>query len=488
MRVSKAGWVAIGLSLGMARAGGEAQLVIVSPHWEGIRREYTAAFSAWHEQQYGEPVTVEWLDLGGTSAIQRYILSEFSKADSIGIDIFWGGGIDPYLDLAERGVLQPYRLPNDLLAPIPSDYFGLPMYDPQYRWYGTALSGFGISYNKGVLARLGLSPPQTWTDLTRPGFYTWVGSGDPRQSGSTHMIYEIILQAYGWEEGLALLTRLGANIRTFPRSSSQPIKDVARGEIACALAIDIYGLAEIAHAGREVVGFVFPEGQTVINPDAIAILKGAPHQETAERFLCFALSPAGQRLWMLSPGDPEGPRSYLLNRMSVLPALYPELGERVTVPQNPFTVARALPYDPEKGSTRWGLVNDLLGALIIDTHADLQRAWKQIIAAGMPAEALARLVEPPLSEEEALRLARKVWQDQTRRQATISRWVAFAKEKYRDAYRLAGGNYGLAYWWSRTARWAVPLVVLILLLHLGVQAGRSGMRLVKRRFRRQILT
>ena len=60
-------------------------------------------------------------------------------------------------------------------------------------------------------------------------------------------MYEIILQAYGWDEGFALLTRMGANIRSFPKGGSQTPKDVAIGEAACGLAIDMYGLAQIAH-------------------------------------------------------------------------------------------------------------------------------------------------------------------------------------------------------------------------------------------------
>ncbi|MGD8238034.1 MAG: extracellular solute-binding protein, partial [Armatimonadota bacterium] len=174
------------------------KLVIISPHWEGIRTEYIRAFEAWHQERYGEPIAVEFLDMGGTSEIVKFIRSEFSGGrENATVDVFWGGGTDPYVRLADEGLLDPYRVPDALLAQIPPQVVGMPLYDEQFRWYGAALAGFGIIYNKRVLELVGLPTPETWADLARPEFVTWVGSADPRASGSVHMMYEIMLQAYG---------------------------------------------------------------------------------------------------------------------------------------------------------------------------------------------------------------------------------------------------------------------------------------------------
>ena len=43
------------------------KLIIISPHWEGIQREYTWAFQEWYKKQHGREVEIEWLDQGGTS-------------------------------------------------------------------------------------------------------------------------------------------------------------------------------------------------------------------------------------------------------------------------------------------------------------------------------------------------------------------------------------------------------------------------------------
>lgn len=424
-------WPAMGLLLSLAGAGARERLVILSPHWEGIRKEYHRAFVEWYRQRTGQEIEVVWLDMGGTSDDEKYIRSQFAqKPEGIGIDLFWGGGVDPYIRLAEEGYFQPYRVPSSLLERIPADYAGLPMYDARFRWYGTALSGFGILYNRVVLRRLGLPEPQTWEDLARPCYFTWVGSADPRHSGSVHMMYEIILQAYGWERGWQVILGLGANARSFPEGSSRVPKDITVGEVAAGLVIDIYASRQMAEVGAEYLGFVMPEGQTVINPDGIGILRGAPNLAAARAFVEFVLSPEGQRIWMLPVGAPGGPREFLMARMSILPELYTLLGEQAVTRENPFQWRQSLRYDAEKGSTRWSLLNDLLGVLVIDPHDDLVRAWRAALRAGAGQEALEELGRVPLSEEEALRLA-KAWKDERLRNRVLGEWAAFAAEKHR---------------------------------------------------------
>ena len=71
-------------------------LVLISPHWEGIRYEFERAFKQRYQKDTGRTVELEWLDVGGSSETLRYVESEFkNKPAGIGIDIFFGGGYDP---------------------------------------------------------------------------------------------------------------------------------------------------------------------------------------------------------------------------------------------------------------------------------------------------------------------------------------------------------------------------------------------------------
>ena len=54
------------------------------------------------------------------------------------------GGVDPFLQLARDGLLAFVSLPKQVLDPIPRQFAGIDVNDPDGRWFGAALSGFGI--------------------------------------------------------------------------------------------------------------------------------------------------------------------------------------------------------------------------------------------------------------------------------------------------------------------------------------------------------
>jgi ABC-type Fe3+ transport system substrate-binding protein len=56
---------------------GDPVLIVVSPHNESIRHEFAIGFSRWHQARYGQPVLVDWRNIGGTTEIARYVQSEF---------------------------------------------------------------------------------------------------------------------------------------------------------------------------------------------------------------------------------------------------------------------------------------------------------------------------------------------------------------------------------------------------------------------------
>jgi ABC-type Fe3+ transport system substrate-binding protein len=415
-------------------SAGQAQdrLVIISPHWEGIRYEFGNGFKRYYRAETGREVTIEWMDVGGTSELLRFVKSEFkNKPAGIDVDMMFGGGGDPYLELVRSDLLEPYRLPDTLLSAIPAVIGGYPLYDAAFRWYGATMAGFGIVYNKRVMHLVGLPEPKTWEDLTRPAVFSWIGAADPRKSGSAHMPFEIILQAYGWERGWQIITALGANARGFPNTGSQVPKDVTAGETAYGLSIDFYAWAQINEVGPEMIGYAMPDNLTIINPDGIGILKGAPNLETARAFIRYVLSESGQRLWMQKPGTPGGPEKFQLDRFAVLPGLYPRVDPAHTsVTFNPFQWTSTFIYDAQKGAARWNIVNDLIGTFIVDAHKQLQARWRRAIEEGNPEAVLRTLAVMPVTEEEALELGKNRWQDQTFRNQTLLAWGAMVEQKY----------------------------------------------------------
>ena len=418
------------------------ELIIISPHPEGIETEFGNNFEKWYEEQTGRTVKTDWRDVGGTSSNYRFIESEFKRVpDGIGVDIFFGGGTDNYLRLSNNGWLHSYKLPEAQLVQMTQLFQGIPLYDAAYQWYGAALSSFGIMYNEELREMLNLPKVSAWEDLGDVALLGKIGAADPRESGSAHMVYEIILQTLGWEEGFALLTKIGGNVRGFSAGANAIPTDVVAGQVIYGLAIDFYAYGQIAVVGADKIKYVVPGDGAVVNADPIAILKGAPNLPVAEKFLEFVLSEDAQKLWMLRDTDSEGPKwKGGLNRASVLPALYDKLGERCIVP-NPFAMeGTPFQYNSNKGSTRWDIVNGLFGVLIIDSHKDLINAWKAIRKCKDPAKrdaAMAVLTQMPITEEEAMKMARSDWKDPTIRNEKRKEWGQFAKEKFKEARNLA---------------------------------------------------
>ncbi|MSR65326.1 MAG: extracellular solute-binding protein [Verrucomicrobiae bacterium] len=409
----------------------EPQLVIISPHWEGARIEFGRAFHEWHKAKYGEPVHIDWREVGGTSDIIRFIRSEFTqRPDGIGIDMLFGGGTDPYIELQKYGVLDEYRPPADILDKVPVSIGGVPMYDPQFRWFGVVLTTFGIEKNKRVAEIMKLPEANAWADLVNPKLRGWVGSGDPRNSGSVHMMYEIMLQGYGWEKGWDLMTQIAGNVRQYNKASSDTAKDGTLGETAYALAIDFYALTQVAGAGPANMGFVLPRDLTVVNADCICMLKGAPNKAAAQHFIDFMLSEDGQKLWMLPRGHPGGARDFSIERMCILPELYERYKEVTLVKTNPFALPVSFQYDPEKGGTRWNILNALIGSTLIDVHQELTAAWRSLIRRGMPADGLKEFCGTPLTEEAAITMAKDKWKDAKFRNRQQIEWQKWATRKF----------------------------------------------------------
>ncbi|MBM3859770.1 MAG: extracellular solute-binding protein [Verrucomicrobia bacterium] len=394
------------------------KLVIISPHWEGIRFEFARAFSDWHRAQHGTTVEVDWRDVGGGNSNVKFVLSEFQqRPDGIGIDLFFGGGIEPFLELNRKGLLERYQ---PALDGIPSQLGGVPIYDDGCRWFGTALSGFGILYNKRVLAARGWPVPSTWRELAEQALIGSVASSDPRASSTMHVIYEMLLQRYGWDDGWGIIYQLCSKVRHFDRLSSTTAKQCAIGNTAYALAIDFYALTQIAATGKENMGFVLPRDCVVVNPDCIGILRGAPHRTLAQRFVEFCLSETGQNLFMLPRGHPGGAQRFSIERMSVRPALYGRWHEVSLVTINPFAEPISFQYDASKDAARSSVVNSLIGATIIDVHPELIAAARRGTLD----------VRPPVGEEEAMRLAKGEWRDTRFRLRKELEWQRWAYERY----------------------------------------------------------
>jgi iron(III) transport system substrate-binding protein len=351
---------------------------------------------------------------------------------SCGIDLFFGGG--PYdFDrqaragrLVDSGMLRlhPEWFTEDV---IPRSFSGEDYWEPNGLWIGSVLSSYGLISNRESLRRLGFAEPLSqWTELQDPRLFGEVALSDPTKSSSIAKVFENVIQQQmqkrltalqaeagpnadpkilekqavqqGWIEGLRLLQLAGANSRYFTDTSQKPPIDVAQGDSAVGLCIDFYGRQQVEAVSRrgssDRLQYVAPRGGSVSSVDPIGLLRGAPNREVAVAFMEYVLSMEGQKLWNFKPGAPGGPKRFALRRLPVRRDFYqqPELRSYLSDPDaSPFQEVERLIYRPRWTSGLFREMGFTIKVMCLDTHAELTQAWRAIIDAGMPADAIAEL-------------------------------------------------------------------------------------------------
>ena len=405
-------------------AAADDRLVILTPHNESIRNEIGEAFARHWKDKTGRTLYVDWRTPGGTSEIRMVLDAGYTAAEEtgrtgIGVDLFFGGGAPDFSSQAKRGRLEPLRVfeshPEWFAGPdpvIPESFTGEPYYPPDRVWVGTCMSQFGICHNPDFIARLGVPPPAAWDDLGDPRYAGAIALADPTKSGSVARCFELLIQdqiqrrlrdrmeraaacEQGWEAGLRLVQRMAANARYFTDSASKIPQDVGQGNAAAGMAIDFYGRSFAAELttrdGRPRLVWAAPFRGTTLSADPVAVLKGAPHPDLAHEFVEFLLGRPAQLLWFARPGVPGGPQRHALHRTPIRRDLYTaETLAATTMPDaNPYQDPGNYDYDPSLTGGAFNTVRQLVKAMCIDSHEEMTAAWRAIIAAGMPADALA---------------------------------------------------------------------------------------------------
>ncbi len=395
------------------------RLVILSPHNESIRKEFGEAFAAHWSRETGRTIYVDWRTPGGTSEIRMVIDAGFKAAEEtgregIGVDLFFGGGEPDFAGQAKQGRFVPldvFETNPELFGEggvIPEIFTGERYYAADKVWVGTCMSQFGICYNPDFIRRLKVALPEKWQDLGRPEFAGSLALTDPTKSGSVARTFELLVQgemqreraaggdiADGWDEGLRLIQRMGANARYFTDSASKIPQDVGQGNAAAGMSIDFYGRSYASELltkdGRPRVIWIAPVGGTTMSADPVAVLKGAPNMRIAQEFVKFCLTEEAQRLWFQKPGTRGGPMDRALHRTPIRMDMYgDEILDLTTMPGiNPYEDEGNFTYDPELTGKVFNTLRQLVRVMCIDSHEEMKSAWKAMVAAGMPPEAVA---------------------------------------------------------------------------------------------------
>ncbi len=399
-------------------------------------KEVRDAFSNRKVQPLDEAAQQSWIDdptllnREDSEIRQRAARTMFLSSDiGVGIDMFFGGGAYDFTRQAQAGNLvgedasgkfgpaalnreHPDWFSDEIMPEMVS---GEPFRDPEFRWVGTVLSSFGITYNTDVLKRLGIKKDLTqWEDLVDPRLAGQIALADPTKSGSTTKALEMLIQEQilktirenpelpedkavrkGWDRALLMLLKISSNARYFTDSATKVPHDVAQGDAAAGMSIDFYGRTynelHKHEDGSSRVQFVMPRGGTSIGADPIGMLRGAPNPELTHKFIEFVLSSEGQRLWNYRPGSKGGPARFALRRPPIRRDFYTAENEaNMTDPDvNPYEIAKDFTYHGEWTGALFTPLRFIIRCACVETHEEQRKAWEALIEAGMPADALA---------------------------------------------------------------------------------------------------
>lgn len=344
--------VLIGLPATAATAG---SITVITSFSKDLTDIYKKAFEKTHPD-----TTVEFVNKNTDAAIA--LVKETAPGQRP--DVFWASAPNAFEFLARNSLFE--KAPETRNPSVPPKIGRYPMDDPEGLYYGQALSGYGIMWNKRYLQSHDLPVPRQWEDLTGPEYFGHVVMSSPSRSGTTHLTIETILQGEGWGPGWTQLLKIAGNCAAITERSFDVPDGVNKGKFGAGLVIDFFGLS--GKFSGFPVDFAYPS-MTAVLPASIGLIAGAKNKIGGKEFVTFALSRRGQEL-LLEPK---------ISRIPVLP--YGDLLDSVPgVYPNIFGIARRakVSFDVHLADERSVWVSILFDKTITSLLPELQATTKSI--------------------------------------------------------------------------------------------------------------
>jgi iron(III) transport system substrate-binding protein len=223
-------------------------------------------------------------------------------------DVFWNNEILNTLRLKQEGLLQPCHAPQ-------AENYPERFHDPEGYWFGFAARARVLIVNTELVPPA--SCPTSVSDLADPRWRGRTGIAKPL-FGTTASHVACWFALLGEKPAADLLASFKANEVQIAAGNKACAERVGAGRLAFALT-DTDDALEEQQAGKP-VQIVFPDGAdgqmgTLLLPNTLALVKGAPHPDAAARLIDYLLTAdVEQRL-------ADGPSAQIpLNRLATRPS------------------------------------------------------------------------------------------------------------------------------------------------------------------------
>jgi len=278
-------------------------VVIYSAADRELAQDVLDAFS----KESGIRVDAKWdTEAAKTTGLAQAIEAERGRPRA---DVFWDNEPVQAVLLARRGVLA--KLPAEILARK-----GNAPADPAGRWIGFAARARVILVNTALVASG--TAPTSFRDLAQPRWKGRAGIANPLFGSTTAHLCALVAKL-GEAETRKWLAALKANDVAVCAGNGDVQKRVASGELMIGFT-DTDDAYTAMQDGKPVQA-VFPDQEegglgTVVLPNALALVEGAPHPEAAAKLLAALASSkteialargAGQQIPLLPGGESARP-------------------------------------------------------------------------------------------------------------------------------------------------------------------------------------
>jgi len=296
------------------------------------------------DQVFSEPILKNFEKSSGI-AVRAVYDTEETKSTGVALrivaerdhpqaDVFWGNEPLRAVMLKREGLLQPYESPCS--RDIPKRYR-----DPEGYWTGFAARARVIVYNTQQV-KPG-NAPSSVRDLADPRWKGRAGLANPLFGTTTTQI-AALFTLWGDQTTKTFLSAMKRNDVKLVTSNGEARDLVVAGNLAWAFADS--DDANVALEQKKPVAVVYPDQAglgTLVMPNVVALVRGAPHPDTAKKLVDYLLSPrvearlaAGPAAQMpLHPGVPVPPTVKPVSAIKDMPVRFAELGP---------TIDQILPY------------------------------------------------------------------------------------------------------------------------------------------------
>ncbi len=260
----------------------------VGPVYKELSDSLMKGFKEFYKKTYGKEIEITFVRPGGWPVCVDKVRAWKGKPDA---DVFLGAGAPAFEVMEKEGLIVPYK-PKDW-DKIPDKWGGMKVKDEKFMW--TCFAPWIVTnlYNERVLRALKLPAPKTWKELLNPIYREYIVQTLPYASGTQHEVIEIHLQSFGEKEGWAYNRLLAAQLARFSTGSVDTTHMVSRGEVPIGIAQPQMN-AMSARADGYPVRDLLPD-KTILVPEAVGLLKGAPNEANGKIFLDWLFSIEGQK-------------------------------------------------------------------------------------------------------------------------------------------------------------------------------------------------